>query len=158
MYSLHFLFFPPLHSIIFSEFATEITRISAAYYKWQLVQYSCRAVAHPDILGKLQLITEQYLSLGCKCVLWNNANEIILNSKTRDNSERCWKGAGCVLSRRCPCRRLRYAEWWEESSSRAGPQPLQRCEYIKEDVFYSFTIVKVANAGILITFFTCLFS
>jgi hypothetical protein len=29
----------------------------------------------------------------------------------------------------------------------AGPQALQRSEYLKEDVFYPFTILNVANAG-----------
>jgi len=36
----------------------------------------------------------------------------------------------------------------------AGPQALPRSEYLKKDLFYSFTFLNVANAGILITFFT----
>jgi len=34
----------------------------------------------------------------------------------------------------------------------ARPQALQRSEYLKEDVFSPFTVLNVANAGILITF------
>jgi hypothetical protein len=35
----------------------------------------------------------------------------------------------------------------------AGPQALQRSECLKDDVYYPFTILNVANAGILITCF-----
>jgi hypothetical protein len=35
----------------------------------------------------------------------------------------------------------------------SGPQALQRSEYLKVDLFCPLTVLNVANAGILITFF-----